>query len=86
MEAMQEEEALEDAELKKKMLYRAQLMQYEDDFDDQDFYVNKNRKKRANSKAESESSDDEDDNEEQKDNSAQKSKQAEKKVILQKGS
>lgn len=27
------------------MLYQAQLMQYEDDFDDQDFYINRNKKR-----------------------------------------
>ena len=53
---------------KTKMLYQAQLMQYEDDFDDQDFYTNRNKKKQE------ESSDDED--------NAKTNKTPDKKVII----
>ena len=44
MELQKQEEADQDKELKKKMLHLANIMQYEDDFDDQNFYAaNRNR-------------------------------------------
>lgn len=44
MELQKEMEAEDDKELKRKMLHLAQIMEYEDDFDDQNFYAaNKNR-------------------------------------------
>lgn len=46
LEIQEEEEKQGDRELKNKMLYLANIMQYEDDFDDQNFYVNKNRKRK----------------------------------------
>ena len=44
MELQKELEAEEDKDVKRKMLHLASIMQYEDDFDDQNFYAaNKNR-------------------------------------------
>lgn len=44
MELQKELEAEDEKEIKRKMLHLASIMEYEDDFDDQNFYTaNKNR-------------------------------------------
>jgi hypothetical protein len=47
IELQKQQEAEDEAEVRKKMLHLANIMQYEDDFDDQNFYSNKNRKQLA---------------------------------------
>ena len=47
LDLQKEDESKGDEELKRKMLFLAKNFQYEDDFDDQNFYTNKNRKQQA---------------------------------------
>jgi len=46
LEAQREQEFEDGKEDRKKMLHLAEMMQYEDDFDDQNFYAEKNRRRR----------------------------------------
>lgn len=46
MEQEKEQENADSKDLKKKMLHLASMMQYEDDFDDQNFYANQANRNR----------------------------------------